>query len=231
MEVAALSQANTSNTDNPDNKDRPIGAAAPRSTAPSLQGEQVAYLRPALASAPAVPAASPAAPSAATPLSTPAAPAAANVQLATAAPEAARPMTQGASVNAPNTNAASSGVLPITILRGNNAQPTSAGVAFEQNADTVSLRSAEAPPLPPSSERLVFNDRLTTFMVANSNGTMVEFQGSLVNNRMVIVAPSNAAKMVAQSDMNLVLAAAVTSLGRESRVILAQLDGVVIDLR
>jgi hypothetical protein len=68
-------------------------------------------------------------------------------------------------------------------------------------------------------------------MVANSNGTMVEFQGSLVNNRMVIVAPSAAAKLVAQTDMNTVLAAAVTSLGRETRVMLAQLDGVVLDLR
>ena len=121
--------------------------------------------------------------------------------------------------------------MAITILRGNNAQPTSAGVAFEQNADTVSLRATDAPPLPPSSERLVFSDQLTTFMVANSNGTMVEFQGSLVNNRMVIVAPSNAAKLVAQADMNTVLAAAVTSLGRESRVMLAQLEGVVLDLR
>ena len=230
--VAALPQANTDNADNPDNKDRPTAAAAPRdTTTPSLQGEQVAYLRPAVTSAPAMPAAIPAAPSPAAPVATPLALAPANVQLATAAPEAARPVAAVASVNAPTTNVVSSGVLPITILRGNNAQPTSAGVAFEQNADTVSLRATDAPLLPPSSERLVFNDRLTTFMVANGNGTMVEFQGSLVNNRMVIVAPSNAAKLVAQTDMNIVLAAAVTSLGRESRVMLAQLDSVVLDLR
>jgi hypothetical protein len=31
--------------------------------------------------------------------------------------------------------------------------------------------------------------------------------------------------------MNIVLAAAVTSLGRESRVMLAQLESVVLDLR
>jgi hypothetical protein len=136
-----------------------------------------------------------------------------------------------ASVNAPAAAPTGTGILAITILRGNNAQPTSAGVAFEQNADTVSLRATDAPLLPPSSERLVFSDRLTTFLVANSAGTMVEFQGSLVNNRMVIVAPSNAARLVAQTDMNTVLAAAVTSLGRESRVMLAQLEGVVLDLR
>ncbi len=146
-------------------------------------------------------------------------------------PEPPRPAPTLASVNTPAAAPAGTGVLAITILRGNSSQPTSAGVAFEQNADTVSLRATDAPPLPASSERLVFTDRLTTFMVANGNGTMVAFQGGLVNNRMVIVAPSVAAKQVAQTDMNTVLAAAVVSLGRETRVMLAQLDGVVFDLR
>ena len=39
------------------------------------------------------------------------------------------------------------------------------------------------------------------------------------------------AKHVARAEMNLVLAAAITSLGKESRVMLANLDGVVFDLR
>ena len=236
-----------SNADNPDDKDRPTTSAALRPTAtPILQGEQVAYLRPAEVSAPAAslattvraePLAPPAsAPTLASALPQPNASAApvtspASVQVASASTEAPRPAPTVASVNAPAAAPTGTGILAITILRGNNAQPTSAGVAFEQNADTVSLRATDAPLLPPSSERLVFNDRLTTFMVANGNGTMVEFQGSLVNNRMVIVAPSNAAKLVAQTDMNIVLAAAVTSLGRESRVMLAQLDSVVLDLR
>jgi hypothetical protein len=60
---------------------------------------------------------------------------------------------------------------------------------------------------------------------------MVEFQGSLVNNRMVIAATSTVAKRVARSEMNLVLAAAITSLGKENRVMLASLTGVVLDLR
>ncbi|CAN1535534.1 FhaB Large exoproteins involved in heme utilization or adhesion [Burkholderiaceae bacterium] len=246
--VPSSSPANVDNPDNPDDKDRPATNVGPRlAAATNLQGEQVAYLRPAEASGPSVPPvttirAETAAPPASTALVAPAlpqapvqastsAPATASVQAPTASSEAPRPALTVSSVIAPASAPSGTGVLAITILRGNNAQPISAGVAFEQNADTVSLRAADAPPLPPSSERLVFNDRLTTFMVANSNGTMVEFQGSLVNNRMVIVAPSAAAKLVAQSDMNTVLAAAVTSLGRESRVMLAQLDGVVIDLR
>ena len=223
--VATLPLTNPSdNADNSDNKDKPAINLGPRTAAaPNLQGEQVAYLRPAEVSGPAMPAVTAIR---AEPIAPPA-----SVQVATASPEAPRPAPMGASINSPASAPSGTGVLAITILRGNNAQPISAGVAFEQNADSVSLRAADAPPLPPSSERLVFNGRLTTFMVANSNGTMVEFQGSLVNNRMVIVAPSDAAKLVAQTDMNTVLAAAVTSLGRDSRVMLAQLDGVVLDLR
>ena len=248
--VAALLPGNpSSNTDNPEDKDRPTTSAALRPTAtPSLQGEQVAYLRPAEVSAPAASLATtvraePLAPAASAPTLASALPqpnasaapvaaaAPASVQAASASTEAPRPAPTVANVNAPAAAPTGTGVLAITILRSNNAQPSTVGVAFEQNADTVSLRATDAPLLPPSSERLAFSDRLTTFLVANSAGTMVEFQGSLVNNRMVIVAPSNAARLVAQTDMNTVLAAAVTSLGRESRVMLAQLDGVVLDLR
>jgi len=47
----------------------------------------------------------------------------------------------------------------------------------------------------------------------------------------VIAATSTVAKRVARSEMNLVLAAAITSLGKENRVMLASLTGVVLDLR
>jgi hypothetical protein len=81
------------------------------------------------------------------------------------------------------------------------------------------------------SDKVVFRDKLVTFMVATSSGVMVEFEGSVVNNRMVIVAPSPIAKRIARTEMSLVLAAAVTSLGKERRVMLANLTGVVLDLR
>jgi filamentous hemagglutinin family protein len=127
---------------------------------------------------------------------------------------------------------ARTGVLAITILSSAQARPTTAGIAFEQDADTVSLRLTSAPAaVPQMSDKVVFSDKLVTFMVATSSGVMVEFEGSVVNNRMVILAPSAMAKRVARTEMNLVLAAAVTSLGKENRVILAKLDGVVLDLR
>ena len=124
------------------------------------------------------------------------------------------------------------GVLAITILHSAQANPTSAGIAFEQSADTISLKTAAAPPVAaPMTDKVVFADKLTTFMVSTPEGEMVEFQGSLVNNRMVIAATSTVAKRVARSEMNLVLAAAITSLGKENRVMLASLTGVVLDLR
>jgi filamentous hemagglutinin family protein len=124
------------------------------------------------------------------------------------------------------------GVLAVTILQSDITKPASVGMAFEQDADTVSLRFTSAPAsVPTMSEKVVFSDKLVTFMVATPTGEMVEFEGSVVNNRMIILAPSAMAKRVARTEMSLVLAAAVTSLGKENRVILTKLDGVVLDLR
>ena len=60
---------------------------------------------------------------------------------------------------------------------------------------------------------------------------MVEFLGGMVNRRLVIVAPSDDSKQLAKAEMNLVLAAAVMALGRETPIMLAKLEGVVFDLR
>jgi hypothetical protein len=135
----------------------------------------------------------------------------------------------------PNATASDSqpkaGTLSITILNSAQSHPASAAVAYEQNAETVSLKTINAPPASTVSDKVVFTDKVSTFLVAKPNGEMIEFQGSLVDNRMVIIAPSGEAKNLARSEMNLVLAAAVTSLGKETRVMLSQLEGVVLDLR
>jgi filamentous hemagglutinin family protein len=148
----------------------------------------------------------------------------------TTAPATMQATDSPATVNT-TTPAARTGLLAITILHSTEAKPTTAGVAFEQDADTVSLRVTAAPAVTPLADKVVFTDKLTTFLVATPNGEMVAFEGTLVNNRMVIVAPSVAAKRVARTEMSLVLAAAVTSLGKERRVMLANLTGVVLDLR
>jgi filamentous hemagglutinin family protein len=130
-----------------------------------------------------------------------------------------------------NEASASSGVLPVTILNAAQVKPITAGVAFEQDADAVSLRITSAPSAAPVNITQTFRDKLTTFMVASDKGEMVAFEGSLINNRIVIIAPSSAARRLARIEMNTVLAAAVTSLGRDKRVMLAELKGVVFDLR
>jgi hypothetical protein len=81
------------------------------------------------------------------------------------------------------------------------------------------------------SDKVVFSDKLVTFMVATPTGEMVAFEGNVVNNRMVIVAPTDLSKKIARTEMHLVLAAAVTSLGKETRVMLANLEAIVLDLR
>lgn len=105
------------------------------------------------------------------------------------------------------------------------------GVAFEQSSDVISLKTTATPVVPTVADKVVFNDKLTTFLIATTGGEMVEFQGGLFNNRMVIVAVSSAAKSVVRDETNLVLAAAVTSLGKDNRIVLAQIEGVIIDLR
>ncbi len=126
---------------------------------------------------------------------------------------------------------ARSGVLAVTILQGGEGNTTLASVAFEQNQTTTSIEASAPPSVLFKAAKVEFTDKLTTFMVAAANGEMVEFQGGTVNNRMFIMAPSVEAKRVAQYELNLVLAAAIISLGKENRIMLAQLDGVVLDLR
>jgi hypothetical protein len=124
------------------------------------------------------------------------------------------------------------GILAVTILQNATSKQVSAGIAFEQDADTVSLRLTSAPAsVPTMSDKVVFSDKLVTFMVATPTGEMVAFEGNVVNNRMVIVAPTDLSKKIARTEMHLVLAAAVTSLGKETRVMLANLEAIVLDLR
>ena len=72
---------------------------------------------------------------------------------------------------------------------------------------------------------------MTTFMVTANGGELVEFQGSLIGNRMIIIAKNENARQLARDEMKLVLAAAITTLGRTQSVVMANLQGVVFDLR
>ena len=127
--------------------------------------------------------------------------------------------------------AADTGFMAVTYLEGSGASTAPSAIAFEQNADTISVRTAAAPLQPPAQDKVVFSSRLTEFMVTQADGKLVEFKGGFVNRRLVIVAPSGESKQLAKSETNLVLAAAMLALGKTASTMLAQLEGVTIDLR
>ena len=123
------------------------------------------------------------------------------------------------------------GLLAITFLHAPDAAPVASAMAFEQDADTISVRRAAAPLVHHGSDKVVFSSKMTEFMVANASGRLVEFMGGMVNRRLVIVAPSAESKQLAKSDTTVVLAAAVMALGKSAPIMLAKLDSVVFDLR
>ncbi len=53
----------------------------------------------------------------------------------------------------------------------------------------------------------------------------------MINRLLVIVAPSQESMQLAKSETNMVLAAAIMALDRTTPIMLAQLEGVPIDLR
>ena len=127
-----------------------------------------------------------------------------------------------------------SGILAVTFVGGSGSGTKAASMSFEQKSDMISLENSSAPGVTVGAvpaEQITFSGKLTTFLVEAPNGKMLEYQGGLVNNHIVIVAASDEAKNVARLDTKLVLAAAVTSLGKKDYIVLAELDGVIIDLR
>jgi filamentous hemagglutinin family protein len=136
----------------------------------------------------------------------------------------------------PDTNKFSSpsqsGTLAVTFVEG--AGPTATSINFEQKADMIALESPSVPVsqvTPVANDKTTFFGKLMTFIVVAPTGEAVEFQGGLVNNHIVIVAPSDQAKNVARDETKLVLASAMANLGKNDKLVLAQLAGVIIDLR
>ena len=102
---------------------------------------------------------------------------------------------------------------------------------FEQTEDAVSFKIAASPAVVIQAPKLKNNDKLTYFSVSLPTGEVVSYEGGLINNRLVIVATSTNAKRVARNDLKLVLSTAIHSLGRDNRVMLDKLKGVLLDLR
>ncbi len=157
--------------------------------------------------------------------------------MATPAPALVGPAASLGNVAAPNsplvqaTPAATSGVVPVSVL--GDARMTSLGMAFEQQTNDIRVQLTTAPAVEAqvSTNLVRFTGNFKTFMVSNERGEMVPYQGAMIGKRMVIVATNEGAKSLARSEMQTVLAAAITSLGTAEVVSLSQLEGVVMDLR
>jgi hypothetical protein len=78
---------------------------------------------------------------------------------------------------------------------------------------------------------MCIRDSFKTFWVVNDQGEVVSYQGAVIGKRLVILADTASAKRLARVDMQTVLAAAITTLGADQPISLAELESVVMDLR
>ena len=126
--------------------------------------------------------------------------------------------------------ASTSGVLPVSIL--GDSRMSSVGMAYEEKPNDIRIQLTSSPEAPkPSSTVVRFTGNFKTFMVGNDRGEMVAYQGAMIGKRMVILAETEASKNLARKEMQTVLAAAITTLGSAQTMSLAQIEGVVLDLR
>ena len=105
-------------------------------------------------------------------------------------------------------------------------------MAYEEQPNDIRIQLTASPEaLPPSPTSIRFTCNFKTFIVNNDRGEMVAYQGAMIGKRMVILAETEASKNLARQEMQTVLAAAITTLGASQSISLAQLEGVVLDLR
>lgn len=109
---------------------------------------------------------------------------------------------------------------------------TNVGLAFEEQPNDIRIQVTASPDMPKLAATGVrFTGNFKTFMVGNDRGEMVTYRGAMIGKRMVVVAETEASKNLARQDMQTVLAAAITTLGSTGAISLAQMEGVVLDLR
>jgi len=150
---------------------------------------------------------------------------------AVATPTAVASPSSTPQVNPISTASASvSGVLPVSVL--GDARMSNLGMAYEEQPNDIRIQMTTSP----EASKLVatairFTGNFKTFIVNNDRGEMVPYQGAMIGKRIVILAETEASKNLARQEMQTVLAAAITTLGATQSVSLAQVEGVVLDLR
>ena len=129
----------------------------------------------------------------------------------------------------PITRASASGVLPVAVIEDNRM--SNLGMTYEQQSNDIRIQLTTAPAITPPPNMLRFSGNFKTFWVVNDQGEVVSYQGAVIGKRLVILADTASAKRLARVDMQTVLAAAITTLGADQPISLAELESVVMDLR
>jgi len=153
--------------------------------------------------------------------------------VAMAAPISQAP-TQATGSNAPPpplaSTASTSGVLPVSVL--GDSRVSNLGMTYSEQPNDIRIQMTTSPDVPKLTATAIrFTGNFKTFIVNNDRGEMVPYQGAMIGKRIVILAETEASKNLARQEMQTVLAAAITTLGSTGSISLAQVEGVVLDLR
>jgi len=106
------------------------------------------------------------------------------------------------------------------------------GMTYSEQPNDIRIQMTTSPDVPKLTATAVrFTGNFKTFIVNNDRGEMVPYQGAMIGKRIVILAETEASKNLARQEMQTVLAAAITTLGSTGSISLAQVEGVVLDLR
>ena len=126
--------------------------------------------------------------------------------------------------------ASHAGVLPVSVL--GDTRVSNLGMAYEEQPNDIRIQMTTSPDVPKLTATAIrFTGNFKTFIVNNDRGEMVPYQGAMIGKRIVILAETEASKNLARQEMQTVLAAAITTLGSSGSISLAQVEGVVLDLR
>ena len=124
-------------------------------------------------------------------------------------------------------------VIPVTVVGSEaSAQAIGGGVEIQSNGspNSLTVRSTDtAAALMPATE-VAIGDGLVSFTVVSADGQSADFKGTIVDGKLVIVAPGGEAKQMIQFQKQSVIGAALAAL-QPATTLIAEISGIVLDMR
>jgi filamentous hemagglutinin family protein len=121
------------------------------------------------------------------------------------------------------------GVLPVVVL-GESSGPAF-GIEFEKRGDVIDTRMTDMVPGSSASGGGSITTELKIFSVTAEDNQIVEFKGAINGKQLMIAAPNESAKALANKDLAQVMKVALTQLTEDKNADPSDLSGVVLDLR